>query len=572
MRRIITVLMFAVTTAACWAQPKERLPSPEDVAARLLGSPVFRAHDILRGPELAERLARGDDAVSRHVRDAAGQPRLRAVADLPRDAAHAGSLRAALAGVLNVVVTSDSKLPQIAKDAGIQLPPGSSSARSPVLQRPVLLLNRRCLEGTYAGLVGVFSAPAQRGPAPRRYGTVSRYGGSQGFAEFDSSAVLSSLVLRGPTSLSEPIGLSAAERAAVVWLKGIGVVLNGWVRVAARPNIRLSGTTRYLFEWQRIAPNGVVLPSVMRVETEAGGELRSFFRVDVPAQVSLEPTISREEAVRLGTAATSLDARLVSDRCRVWFDDSGKQVLWWQLGLTGPGLTWAVTIDAHAGHIVQASPSAGEPSSSSARPLAGLSQDASRVQALEVISLVADGHVVGGLLDPLAGEAQVIGRIEASDASLGQVRDAIRAGLAHPQSGGPPAGEPPIWLRMHVAGADYVYHAAFYPDDGLLEVRSRDRWPQDLSAPREAADPLPTSVVCQVPAALTEAVLQAIDPAVRTDRLRGRHADDRSPVTVARHAPMSVALAAVAVLGVIALAGLRGRAAAGHPFRRRRQP
>lgn len=149
------------------------------------------------------------------------------------------------------------------------------------------------------------------------------------------------------------IDIDEVERKVKFWLKEKGIDLKDW-NLEAR---KVYGE-RIFFEWAKRSPNGVRLPCVLSVDVDVfkvngkGIGIASFSWIERKTEVSLEPTIREEEAVKIATKTAGFSqARVVEQDIIVWFGDEGHQELWWIITLEENKIRRTVVIDAHTRRI-----------------------------------------------------------------------------------------------------------------------------------------------------------------------------------------------------------------------------
>lgn len=128
------------------------------------------------------------------------------------------------------------------------------------------------------------------------------------------------------------IDIDEIERRLKAWLDEKGIDLKGW-----NLESRKVFDERIQFEWTKRSPKGVRLPSVLSVNvwvSDKGVEIDSIFFVDRPVEVSLEPIIQEEEAMKIATEAAKLrQPKVVGKELSVWFNEKGQQELRWEVTL-----------------------------------------------------------------------------------------------------------------------------------------------------------------------------------------------------------------------------------------------
>lgn len=140
------------------------------------------------------------------------------------------------------------------------------------------------------------------------------------------------------------------EKRVKSWLKERGVDLEGWNLEGKR----IFGE-RIFFDWAKRSPKGVRLPCVLSVNvwvsTEGVG-ISSLSWIERVTEVSLEPAIKEEEAIKIATEAAKFSqARVVGRDLYVWFNEEGRQELWWRVILEENEIRKTVVINAHTGKI-----------------------------------------------------------------------------------------------------------------------------------------------------------------------------------------------------------------------------
>jgi hypothetical protein len=258
----------------------------------------------------------------------------------------------------------------------------------------------------------------------------------------------------------------------------------------------------------------------MKVAMGESGKIHSFWRVERQAEVALEPSVKVGEAAEKARKAAGLSAApIVRQELKVWFDDGGKQQLWWVVELRERGLERKVILDAHTGKVLLTSQS-GEVNSPKAagetveKRISEILKDFTQVVKVEVL---AYGPVVGGRLgSPTLKEgARVIGVIDkqknkdAFRGLMGEMETTLHRGSNRL------ALLTPLWLRLHLQDGQWIYHCKFSPKDGYLEVLTKEPWPQKSTNKWPPEGAIEIGISCQAASRFKETVLDSLDPAAR---------------------------------------------------------
>lgn len=541
-------------------------PAVAELAGRLLGSPLFCPGEFAAPTQTVRRVLDSQDGVARFLRSEFGPDECRQVGRLATGRDRQAELPVHLAVLLNRVLESDVELFTPARFAGVS----RSEETARLLNEAAtagdrLLRRRRLLEDYFGDAVRRFRAPSYQGKQSRGWLEVHRFGGSAGTAEFDSATgQLAALYLEPLATLDPPMGLAHAERSASAWLSEAGLSLQGWTRVQAEQTPSRNGRLGYRFVWRRRTADGVGLPALTTVDTDAAGQVVGVLRVDRPAAIDTTPVVGRAQAERVARGAIGQPAAVLESAVtEVWFGEHGQQELRWRLALSHGVQRRIVLVNARTGAVLHvAGAEDGRGRLSAAESLAVVRSLAEGFSTVEVLTALGpDGEwwrQAGS--SPKAPEVRVVGTIGSDDEALAP---AIAAGLAAalPQARTGVRAEiiPWFWLRWHEPGTDAVTYSGFYPPDGLLQFEMRQSGAGPSSPSGVPGAMTETSVACTVPETFTQAVLEALEPDLRA-QVRRSLPRRRAPVV-----PMIVALAAVAVLGTTVVALARRRSLATGP-------
>ncbi len=155
--------------------------------------------------------------------------------------------------------------------------------------------------------------------------------------------------------LTKDVGLEEALNYALTWMKQRNIHLNGWSLTEKRRYDRGSAGVEYMFTWQKFSPQGVQLPSLMRLLVSGGGEVNFWFCIDEPVKISLIPKISNEKALDMAQSIVGLKYKIASHpKLRIWFREKQQQ-LWWEITFINfdNKNDWCiVVINAHTGELI----------------------------------------------------------------------------------------------------------------------------------------------------------------------------------------------------------------------------
>ncbi|MCC6443865.1 MAG: hypothetical protein IT210_10470 [Armatimonadetes bacterium] len=155
---------------------------------------------------------------------------------------------------------------------------------------------------------------------------------------------------------SQEVKLSQEEAQTQAWkaAEGLGAACTSDMVLSETKFLdHGSAGKEYALTWGKYSPEGVILPTLLRVCVGAeNGELTSFLYVDVAPKVALSPTIIREGAIQKAMVVSNLIKPTVEQaQLKVWFQ-KGQQVLWWIIKLKDLLANEAeVYLDAHTGEI-----------------------------------------------------------------------------------------------------------------------------------------------------------------------------------------------------------------------------
>ncbi|MDW8028556.1 MAG: PepSY domain-containing protein [Armatimonadota bacterium] len=140
------------------------------------------------------------------------------------------------------------------------------------------------------------------------------------------------------------------EKRVKFWLKEKGIDLRSW----NLEEKKVIGE-RIFFNWAKRSPKGVRLPCVLSVNVWVSAEgigIGSISWIERELEVSLEPTVKEEEAIKIATEAAKFSqARVVGRDLYVWFNEEGRQELWWEVTLEENKIRKTVVINAHTGKV-----------------------------------------------------------------------------------------------------------------------------------------------------------------------------------------------------------------------------
>ena len=139
------------------------------------------------------------------------------------------------------------------------------------------------------------------------------------------------------------------EKKLKFWLKEKGIDIEGW-----NLEKREVFGERIFFDWSKRSPNGVRLPCVLSVNIWVNDNVKiaSLYWVERKTEVSLEPTIKEEEAIKIAMKAAKFSqAKVVKRDIIIWFNDKGRQELWWIIELEENKIRKTSVINAHTGEI-----------------------------------------------------------------------------------------------------------------------------------------------------------------------------------------------------------------------------
>lgn len=282
-------------------------------------------------------------------------------------------------------------------------------------------------------------------------------------------------------SKEKQIDLEEAEKTVKLWLKEKGVTLDGWILEERKVYDRGDVGKEYKFHWAKRSPKGVRLPCVLWVNIRGDGTISSFLRIERNTEVSLEPSIRMEEAMKIAIKAAGLSqAKLTRKELFVWFNEKGQQELWWEIELQGNASQRTVIINADTGEVIAVFQPKGITGEALREKVLGILNDLKQITRVEIIGY---GPSVGM---PLASPTKTAGAaiIKVIDSrkdpkTFQELLGEIKTMVKNARSFGLKLAVP-LWLRLHSRDRKWIYHCRFHPKEDYFEFYTKEPWPQKL--------------------------------------------------------------------------------------------
>lgn len=287
----------------------------------------------------------------------------------------------------------------------------------------------------------------------------------------------------------EQITQEEAEKKVMSWLTERGITLKGWILEERKLYDRGSAGKEYVFRWVKRLSEGIYLPCVLEVAVGEDGTIRSFWRIERETEIPLKPLIKAEKATEIAMQASKFvqgRVKVIRRDMRVWFNEKGKQCLWWEITLQKDKLWRQVILNAHTGELVAVLQPLGETPMVQAereeteKKVAEILKDLKQIVKIEIIGY---GPFIG---IPLASptkraKAVTVGVIDAKkdpqtfQSLLSEIETLVKrtkpftALLATP-----------FWLRFHLQKDKWIYYCKFDPKNDYFEIYTKEPWPQKL--------------------------------------------------------------------------------------------
>lgn len=286
-----------------------------------------------------------------------------------------------------------------------------------------------------------------------------------------------------PATSAEKIGLKEAKARAETWLTERGISLARWLLEEEKVYDRGSLGKEYVFCWVKRSPKGIRLPCILKVAISEDGTIRQFWKVERVVRISLEPSIDVARAIKIAAKASGLTSfQTTRQELRVWFDQAGKQQLWWDITLQGGELERRVILNAHTGEVIavlqllKETPMVKAAREEAQRKATEVLKDLDRVVRIEIL---AYGPYPGApLASPTKGAlAQVVGVIDKKKdgQTFKELLVEMKKALKRVEPFAPLLATP-FWLRLHLEDGKWIYHCRFCPKHDYLQVYTKEPW------------------------------------------------------------------------------------------------
>jgi hypothetical protein len=512
-----------------WSEGQAQGPQPpsQDIIQRAIefAGPVwFQAKDIKDLVGLVARLRDKQDPLSQYLWTQFSQATRQLLEEYDGSRVSSEALRRALVREFNRQLL-DPSLFEKQRFAQIELP---KSVRKQITHKQkgksLIYLNRLLLEAAYPDALAKSQPLAFRGK--KKIGWQECYifirDGERIYVDTITGQVTAAFY---PFPLMPPEGRKIDVDTAKVhiqkWLSKRGVSWTEWILAEQKVYDRGSAGREYVFTWIKRSPQGIRLPCLMKIAIGEEGRVHSFRRIERDLEVSLIPSIEANEAMEIaGKAVGWIQPKIERQELRVWFDEEGKQQLWWELRLRKDGNQRTVILNAHTGKVITILQPLGDPAKPWGETVKkkeiGIWADFRSTVKVEILAC-QDGTIWGGPLGVPTRSvgAQVVGVIENKE-TLRLLLEEMHRMLQRGRLEGA-LGTTPLWLRFHLRGGQWIYHCKFGPKANYFEVCTKEPWPQALESddwPPEGSVRIGLS--CQPTRRFQEIIINSLDPDIQT--------------------------------------------------------